>query len=782
MSESSNERMNLQDYMRAEQFLPWHAQRRVFHYSVEPHWIQSSGDAPTERFWYLSRTRRGREFVLVDADARRRVPAFDHARLAAQLSVATGQPYEQNQLPFNTFEFSDDGRTIRFQIKRREWVCDLETYECRDVGEKATQPCNQVASPDGRWAAFTRGSNLYVRSLVTGEELALTSDGESYFDYATTSESNLEHVSRHLSGRARPPVLVWSPDSKKLVTHRLDQRQVQALHLVQSVPPDGSARPRLHSYRYPLVGDPNVPLATIVIFDLESKNRIEVESEPEPVTIDTPVETKRVFWSGDSQRVYFIFKARGDRFLRLLVTDTSTGTTRIILEERGATYVDSNAKIATVPNVRALECGEIIWFSERDGWGHLYLYDEKTGQLKNQITSGPWVVREILHVDERQRRIFFSAGGREPNCDPYLRHVYRVNLDGTDLTLLTPEDADHEVTCPPDFFELHTKFSPSGRYFVDTYSRVDLAPVSVLRDADGNVICELEKADVEAVLAMGWQWPEPFSVKARDGITDVYGVIFRPSNLDPNKKYPVIDAIYPGPQTIRTPKSFPQGIGAAFGFWEPQALAELGFIVVTIDGLGTPFRSKAFHDRSFGNLAEAGGLPDHIAGLQQLAARYPYLDLSRVGIYGHSGGGYATVRALLAYPDFYKVGISSAGAHDNRGYITFWGEKYQGLLEGDNYTGQDNCTLASNLRGKLLLVWGELDDNVHPALTIRLIDEFIKHNKDVDMLVLPNRHHGYASDPYYIRRRWDYFVQHLLGKTPPQGYQIRIPDLKADEF
>ena len=777
MSEPSHDAMPREHYARAEQFLPWHAQRRVFHSTVEPHWFENGGGVATERFWYLNRTPRGREFVLVDADKRTRQPAFDHVRLAAQLSVATGKPCEPYRLPFNTFEFCDDGRAIRFQINGRAWYCDLANYDCRDLGEKPTRARNAVVSSDGRWTAFTRDHNLYVRSSATGEERALTNDGERYFDYARTGESNMEHVARVLSGNARPPVLVWSPDSKKLVTHKLDERSVAEMHLVQAVPPDGSARPRLHSYRYPLVGDANVTLAHLVIFDLENQKRIDVDGEPETVTIDTPIEMKRVFWSQDSRRVYFIYKGRGDRFLRLLVTDMQTGATRLRIEENGATQVDSNVKIATVPNVRVLASGEIIWFSERDGWGHLYLYDEE-GQLKNQITSGPWVVREILYVDEAQRRIYFSAGGREADRDPYLRHIYRVQLDGTELTILTPEDADHEATQPPDFFELHTKFSPSGRYFVDTYSRVDLPGISVLRDGDGNVVCELEKANVDAVAAMGWRFPEPFRVKARDNVTDIYGVVYRPSHLDPTQKYPVIDAIYPGPQTIRTPKEFPQDVRGAFAYWEPQALAELGFIVVTIDGLGTPYRSKAFHDWSYGNLAEAGGLPDHITGLQQLAARYPYFDLSRVGIYGHSGGGYATVRALLAYPDFYKVGVSSAGAHDNRGYVIFWGEKYQGLLVGDNYQAQDNRTLVANLSGKLLLVWGELDDNVHPALTIRLIDELIKCNKDFDLLVMPNRHHGYVADPYYIRKRWDYFVQHLMGKTPPTGYQIQVPDLK----
>ncbi len=383
----------------------------------------------------------------------------------------------------------------------------------------------------------------------------------------------------------------------------------------------------------------------------------------------------------------------------------------------------------------------------------------------NQITHGEWAVLDLLHVDEKHGYLYFTAGGKEAGQDPYYPHLYRVKLDGTHLRHLTPEPSNHDIA-----------FSPTGRFFIDTYSRIDTAPVSVLRAADGRLIRELQRADIAPLRAAGWRPPEPFKVKARDGHTDIYGVIFRPSNFDPGERYPVLDAIYPGPQVIRTPK--------AFGVQESdQALAELGFIVVTIDGMGTPSRSRAFRELSYNNMGDAGGLEDHIAGLKQLAARYPYLDLTRVGIYGNSGGGYASARALLKFPDFYKVAVAAAGNHDQRSYWAEWGERFHGYPVGENFLSQANAPLAANLKGRLLLVHGSLDDNVHPSNTLQLVDALIAANRDFDLLILPNRNHGLVdlgkgkaasrrSDPYFLRRRWDYFVEHLLGIAPPKEFDL----------
>ena len=403
----------------------------------------------------------------------------------------------------------------------------------------------------------------------------------------------------------------------------------------------------------------------------------------------------------------------------------------------------------------------MIWFSERDNWGQLYLYDLQTGRLKNQITSGDGNVAQLVRVDEKNRLLYFRSVGKEKGRDPYFIHFYRIGFDGKNLTLLTPEDATH-VVAP----------SPSAKYFVDSYSKPDVAPTTVLRASDGKLITTLERTDISRLVTAGWKPPEPIVVKARDGTTDLYGLLYRPTKFNPSVKYPIINHIYPGPQTGSVgPRNFLSARG------DSQALAELGFVVVEIDGMGTPWRSKKFHDAYFGDMGD-NTLPDQVAAMKELSARYPWIDLERVGIWGHSGGGYATAGAMLHFPDFFKVGISESGNHDNRNYEDDWAEKWQGLLtkraDGTtNYDSQANQNFAKNLKGKLLLTHGTMDDNVPPSSTLVLVDELIKANKDFDLLLLPNRRHGYAAEPYMIRRRWDYFVRNLLGAEPPQGYELR---------
>lgn len=771
---SAHPQVTWEDYARAESFLPWNVARRAFKLSVTPHWIDGS-----DRFWYLNRTRDGNEFVLVDPRRATREPAFDHSRLAAALSAASGTYYEAGKLPFESIDVLDDGRAVRFETADARWTCDLTTYACTWEAKRPEPAEAELLSPDGATAAFVRDSNLWLRDIASGAERQLTTDGEVNYAWATQPEAHLTTVTDRLTGRKIPPCALWSPDSTKLVTHRIDERLVENMYLLQALPNDGSMRPALHAYRYPLPGDEHIAMAEFWVFDRASGAGTKIDMPPTMSPTFSPFDRNDVAWTSGSSRVVIVTHERGYHAAALIVADAATGAVVTAVAERGPTFVaPSLSPVADKPMVWSDDDGsEALWMSERDGWGHLYLYDQARGAVKRQVTRGPWVVREICHVDEATRTVFFTAGGREPGRDPYLRHLYRVGLDGGEPRLLTPEDADHQVA-----------FSPSGAFFVDTYSRVDLAPVSVLRDANGTLLLHLEEADLGLLFAAGWRFPEPFRVKARDGVTDIYGILIRPTTFDPARRYPVIDGIYPGPQVIRTPKRIEEPLPRA-GLWHDQALAELGFVVVNIDGLGTPYRSKAFHDVSYGNLQDGGGLPEHVGGLRQLAAAHPYLDLERVGIYGHSGGGYASVRAMLAYPEFYKVAVSSAGNHDQRGYLAYWGELYIGLLEGDNYAGQVNRALAANLEGKVLLAWGEMDDNVHNALTIQLIDALIKANKDVDQLIIPNGNHAFAdvglgkvdlygtttNNLYFLRRRWDYFVQHLLGATPPRGYRIRQP-------
>jgi len=762
-----------EDYARAESFLPWNVEKRVFRMSVEPHWI---GDS--ERFWYRNRTRDGAEFVLVDPETGTRAPAFDHIRLAAALTRASGQPTTHTHLPFESIEFTTND-TLRFDAYDRRWECDLSTYECREVDKRPELGVGVLASPDGKHQAFVRAHNLWVRDIESGEERQLTFDGEPYNDYATLPEGRTTAVSDRLSGKKIPPSAVWSPDSTKLLTHRLDQRKVREMWLLQGHPGGDGARAVPHSYRMPLPGDPELAQASLIIIDVTNGERIDVQTDPIACVAFAPPERGYVGWCAGSDHAWVIRRERGFLASGLHAIDAATGATRQLVEERGRTLTVPHLSPTTdKPMVWvSRDSSEALWLSQRDGWGHLYLFDN-AGQIKRQLTSGPWVVRELLHVDEDARIAFFTAGGREPGQNPYQRLLCRVSLDGGEVVTLSPEDADHQVTA-----------SKSGQFFVDTYSRPDLPPVSVVRNCEGEIVVTLEEADISGLLGSGWTPPTRHTLKARDGVTDIHALVIRPTNFDAGKRYPVLDSIYPGPQRVQAPVGFPgYDTSAIAGFWAAQSLAELGFVVVMIDAQGMPFRSKAFHDYAYANFEVGGGLPDHITALLQLAASDPSLDLSRVGIFGHSGGGYASVKALLQHPEFYKVAVSSAGNHDQRGYMAEWGETYLGMpdVNPEAWEAQSNLPLVNNLRGKLLLAWGEMDDNVHPALTIQLIDAFIKAGKDIDMLVLPNANHSFIdlvhapkdtrgnspNNHFFLRKRWDYFVQHLLGAEPPSGYVI----------
>ena len=763
---NSNKEITYEDYKRAEKFLAWNAYKMAFNTHIQPNWIGKS-----DRFWYVSKDQNEKRFYIVDPERKTKEDAFDHDKLAKSLSTLKGKSYSREDLPFEDIKFIEDENTIQFDIRKQRFLFDLEPYQCKEKTKKVFETPTELKSPDGKWVAFIKNYNVFIRSLSDGQETQLTHDGEKHNDYGTLPESSTYEITiRRLGiGALLPPIMLWSPDSKKLLVHKLDQRRVKNMYLIQSAGLGKNSRPILHKYRYPLPGDYEVAQADLVILDIEKKSKVVVKYKPQTVAFMPPIFMKFVWWREDSKIAYFLYIERDIKTARLCEFNAISGDSRTIIEENASTYIEFNHIIREPPNVKVVSNGnEIIWFSQRDGWGHLYLYDGKTGKFKNQITSGQWMVHNIKHVDEKNRWVYFIAGGKEETRDPYYGHLYRAKFDGTDIQLLTPENANHDVI-----------FSPSGDYFVDNFSRVDTAPISVLRAVDGQLIQELESADISLLFKQGWIPPKPFKAKARDGITDLYGLIFYPSTFDPSVKYPILDNIYPGPQVIRTPKLFPQKLdNGVMGFWSPQSIAELGFIVITIDGMGTPLRSKAFHDYGYGNMGDAGGLEDHITAIQQLASEHPYMDLNRVGIYGHSGGGFASATAILSFPDFYKVAVSSAGNYDQRGYVSDWGEKYQGMLEGDNYKNQVTARLAQNLKGKLFLASGDMDDNVHPSLTLQLADALMKANKDFDMLMLPNRNHLFVYDEYFIRKQWDYFVRHLLNQEPPKEYKIKGPSME----
>jgi dipeptidyl-peptidase-4 len=738
----------LEDYQRAQKFLPGNARHLFTSGDITPHWIEK-----TDRFWYRSVGPKGSEFILVDAEQNASGPAFDHARLAEALSHASKQSYDASKLPFDTFDFTEKGKGIRFEIDTTQWTCNLDSYECKR-GESHPQGSEyESASPDGRWSAYVENHNLLLRDTSTGTIVQLTRDGEPGWDYATPIPSLRPMVAQGTEDVKERPAVFWSPDSSKLITYRIDSRHAGHFTSVQFVPPN-QLRPKVFDVVYPLPGEV-LPKAEPIVFDVRSLKRVDVKTP----ALDIAFQGGPSFeWFPDNKRFHYETEDRGWKKVELREVDAETGEQRTVLKEESDKYVDPGETWFRFLNNET----EMIQSSERDGWNHLYLYNAKTGALEKQLTKGEWVVRQVVSVDDKNHRVFFLASGREKSEDPYLTHVYSVGLDGTGLQLLTPDNENHTASISPD-----------NAYFVDSYSRVDLPGGSVLRRTkDGSKVRDLQQADVTELMKTGWKFPEPFQGKAGDETTDLYGLIWRPSNFDSSRKYPVIEQVYTGPQGFFVPKTF----AAAMRL---QSMAEVGFVVVMVDGRGTTGRSRAFHEFSYHNLG--GSFADHVEVIKQMAAKYPYMDITRVGIYGTSAGGYGSTHAILMFPEFYKVCVSISGDHDPRLDKAWWNEVYQGYPVGSDYEEQSNVTLASHLQGHLLLEHGDVDDNVHPVETMRLADALMSANKSFDMLIVPNMYHGESGvhAAYLARRRWDYFVQYLLGVTPPTNFELKDEPLPA---
>jgi dipeptidyl aminopeptidase/acylaminoacyl peptidase len=705
---------------------------------------------------YRRSTENGSDYILVDVQTAQKSPLFDAVRLATELAAYADEEVDANDLSLSRMHLFEAGEQLDFDYAGESYVLDLNSYT---LNQLAQTPPSEYLSPDGGSAAFIDEHNLWLRDTASNETTQLTFDGEQDYGYATNNAGWL---------RDEGPVLLWSPDSSKIATFRHDGRHVGEMYLWSTQVGHGE----LDAWKYPLPGDDYIFMIERIVIHLEDQPRVTaLQLPPDPhrsTTSDHIAGRGGVFldveWSKDSKTLSFVSSSRDHKIAQLQIADPETGEVRPVYREEVETYFESGYNAA---NWRVFpDRNEFIWFSEQDNWGHLYLHDLQSGELKRQITQGSWAVLQIQQVDLENELIYFLGSNRESG-DPYFQYLYRINFDGSDLINLTPETANHQIS-----------WSESAEYFSDVYSTPTTAPVFVVRNTSGEPQMVLEETDIDSLVASGWVAPIPFIVKARDQITDLYGLLYKPSNFDETMSYPVLNYLYPGPQSgsVGT-RSFRASRN------DKQSLAELGFIVVELDAMGTPGRSKSFHDAYYADMGD-NGLPDQIEGIRQLGAVNPWMDLERIGIWGHSGGGFASTAGILRYPDFYKVAVSGAGNHDNRNYEDDWGEKWQGLLEtfpennpneGEpvvttNYDNQANQLLAANLEGKLLLAHGMLDTNVHPSSTLLVVEALIEADKDFDLVVLPNASHGFGNRRYFMKRRWDYFVENLRAVEPPSEF------------
>lgn len=744
----SQDSVTTRDYQRAVSFLGFNTDPLIQNYFLRANWING------ESFWYHESGNTS-VFYLVNASKKTKTRIFDPKKLADLLSDSESRVYRADSLPFSTIRFSADMKNVYLKTSSQAWKYNLAQNKLQkdseDIGEVKPKR-NESLSPDKKKVAFIRDHNLWVRELTGGKEYAVTTDGMKDYGYATDNAGW-----RHSDA----PVLLWSPDSKKIATFQQDERRVGDMYLVTT----NVGHPKLEAWKYPLPGDSSVIMIERVIIDLESRTVVRLNIPPDyhRATLGDDISSfgklEDAQWSEDGATLAFVSSSRDHKNTKFRIANAKTGQVKEVFEETVATQFESGQ---TAISWRYLpQSKEVIWYSERDNWGHLYLYDSETGKLKNQITKGDFVVAEILKVDETTRKVFFMAVGLDSK-NPYFQHFCSIGFNGENFTDLTPEEGNHRIS-----------LSPSGAYFFDDYSQPDTPSVFITKSIVGANSFEVARTNISLLVNENqWKPCTPFSVKAADGKTDIYGLMYTPTKMDSTKKYPLIDYIYPGPQ------------GGSVGSWsfiaakgDNQALAELGFIVIAIEGTSNPMRSKSFHDMSYGNMAE-NTLPDQVSGIRQLAVRYSFIDTSRIGIWGHSGGGFATADAMFTYPDFFKVGIAESGNHDNRNYEDDWGERYIGLLKKnldgtDNYTEQANQMHAKNLKGKLMLVHGMMDDNVPPYNTLLVVKALQDANKDFDLVIFPDSRHGYGKYSYYMmRKRWDYFVEHLLGAAHPHEFKI----------
>jgi dipeptidyl aminopeptidase/acylaminoacyl peptidase len=786
------------NYALAARFSPKKLSKMIFSTAVDPHWLKNS-----DKFWYMYETTEGKKWYIVDPVKGEKKELFNNADLAAKITRIVKDPFDAQNLGLDSMRFVRDENWIQFEVKSTQdevkkdtaaagrrnaaganatsakkvfyFEYNLQTgelIELSDFKKPKRRPNWASISPDGNVVVFGKNYNIYWMDKANYEkalknendstivEYALTQDGidgYGYYNDGNLSGSGMTDDEKEKEMKRRRPVFaLWSPDSKYFALRRVDNRKVKNLWVINSV---ANPRPTLETYKYWMPGEKESPTDHLYLFDVANKSSKELNVSQfkdqavavwsDPGKVNTRDDDWRPsVWLGTKDKFYFTRTSRDLKRIDVCVADVATGTVKPVVEERFNTYIEIN-RIGLINGGK-----EFIHWSERDGWAHFYLYDEN-GKLKNQITSGAFHCEDILGIDETKRVLYFSANGKEAGEDPYYLHAYRVNFDGSGLKLLNPGDFDHAM-----------RMNDGNSFFIDNYSRVNTVPKSVLYNGDGKKIMDLETADFSSLFASGYKFPEIFKAKADDGITDIYGVMYKPFDFDSTKKYPLIEYVYPGPQTEAVNKAFGRG------FDRTDRLAQMGFVVITLGNRGGhPARSKWYHNYGYGNLRDYG-LADKKAVAEQLADRYKYIDIDRVGIHGHSGGGFMSTAAMLVYPDFFKVAVSSAGNHDNAVYNRWWSEQHHGVKEvisdkGDTsflYNIEKNPDLAKNLKGKLMLSHGDIDNNVHPANTIRMANALIRANKRFDLVILPGQRHGYGDmTEYFFWRQADYFAEHLLG-------------------
>ncbi len=759
--------------------------------SVRPHWLGDDGS-----FWYRRDTPEGHAYVRFDPATGDRTPLFDHEVLAAALGAVLAAhaelesaaeldaPPDADDLGLSDVSLDAEGHVLTAVTRAidrsapKRVTCDLRTMSC-EVDDPPKPEPGLLRSPDESRAVFARADDLHVRYLDSGSEQRLTHDGAPFFSYGATPEGSLRTIPRKRHGTVLPPYgTAWSPDGRYLISLRIDEREVPITPFVEWVPQDGSHRPILHALRTSVAGDRDVVQAEAFVFEPAAGRQTAIVG---PEEYGDGLGAYVLGWDLGRSLAYVLGSTFGSKKGALLRVDLATGAAEVVIEEADEARFETNTLLYNGPNIRVLGGGaEVVWYSTRTGWGHLYLYDAATGTLKNAITSGEWAVVDIVAIDEARREVVFTAVAREPGRDPYYRHLYRAELDGGGVTLLTDDDADH------DFSPGRRSTSDPARrinleagVFLDTFSTVVDPPRTVLRSArDGHLIAEVERADATELYAAGWRPPVRERVKAADGVTDLYAVYFAPARDIGRDRHPVIDAVYGGPQVFVAPRNFPEACASQLPRLE-SSLARLGFAVVIVDGRGTPGRSRAFRDAGLPEFTRVG-IEDHVAAIRQLAERHPEMDPDRVGVYGWSWGGTFSAQAILSQPEFYDVAVSGAGAYDYAGMYPGF-ESFTGIpvySDGSrwrpapdeapaNWAPLDITAMAPDLAGHLLIVYGDLDENVPPSQAFRLVDALIRAEKPYDLLYLPNRNHGGGSDPYTVRRTLDYFVEHLLGVVPP---------------